>query len=323
MKQRVKKINKMLSGKPQKRRVTKPQKALWAILLGVVTVKVVPEAVTQIYNYINRADPTQIKLPQKEDLFPSNVSESEKQEQEKFEKEHTNYSYDYLKLMLRPQIEKKLGFSIEGDFDVLGVLELNLISDGFESKDTRLCILIKPENGKVFCVSYNNNYAQTEIEKSGTQSDAVSSLVAHLQSSSIEGFDINPEYFEDTMQNLSELNMVLVGGVKTYIEKNGEKSYMLPVFVKNGDQICLRTFKCLQSTVDKAGITPEEALEETLYGDEGALMQEYTNKKQQDLSHLNNVLDAIRNNKSQKVEQNKDLFPEDIYGDLESEQSKG
>ncbi len=314
MKEKVIKLNDLISVK-KKKILTKPQKALWSVMIGVVCVATVPNAITQIYNYINRADSTEIKLPQKEELFPEIEDKEDKQEQEKVEHANTNYSYSYLKLVLRPQIENKLGFKIEGDFDILSVLELNLRSDDFESKDTRICVLIKPEHGKVFCVSYNNNYAQTEIEKEGTQSDAVSSLVAHLQSSSIEGFDINVEFFEDTMQNLPELNMILVGSAKTYIEKNGEKSFMFPVFVQDGEDIVLKTFKCLQSEVEKAEMTPEEALATTLYGDEGALMKEYVNKKQQDLSHLNNVLDTIRNDKTQNVEQNKDLFPDDMFGE--------
>lgn len=314
MKEKVIKLNDLIGAK-KKKTLTKPQKALWSVMIGVVCVATVPNAITQIYNYINRADSTEIKLPQKEELFPEIEDKEDKQEQEKVENANTNYSYSYLKLVLRPQIENKLGFEIEGDFDILSVLELNLRSDDFESKDTRICVLIKPEHGKVFCVSYNNNYAQTEIEKEGTQSDAVSSLVAHLQSSSIEGFDINVEFFEDTMQNLPELNMILVGSAKTYIEKNGEKSFMFPVFVQDGEEIVLKTFKCLQSEVEKAEMTPEEALATTLYGDEGALMKEYVNKKQQDLSHLNNVLDTIRNDKTQNVEQNKDLFPDDMFGE--------
>lgn len=314
----------MLPRKPKKSLLTTPQKVLWCLSTITVIVGYGPEAITKIYNYVNRADSTEIKLPQKEELFPTEGNQEQtKQDQEKIENANTNFSYSYLKTILRSQIEEKLGFGIEGDFDVLSVLELNLRSDSFESKDTRLCILIKPEKGGVFCVNYNNNYSQIEIEKEGAQSDAVSSLIAHLQSSSIESIEINSEFFEDTMQNLSELNMILIGGVKTYIEKNGEKSYMFPVFVKNGDQINLKTYKCLQSEIEKADLTPENALASSLYGDEDALMNEYTNQKQQDLSHLNIVLDEIKNKKSQNNEQNKDLFPDDYYEEVDCELTKG
>ena len=289
---------------------------------GVVLVCVVPEVVTQLYNYINRGDSTEIKLPQKDDLFPDNEKNDEdKKEQDRIDKENKNYAYSYLKKMIRPQIEEKLQFAIEGDFDILGVFETNMRSDAFSSKDTELKILIKPQNGKIFCVDYNNNFAQVEIEKDGSDSDFVSSLVSHLQNSSIKGFEINTEFFEDLSQNLSEKGIVFVGATQTYIEKNGEKSFMIPVFYQNGDVIVMKTYKGLQSEIEKEERTPEEELANLLYGDD-ALMQEYTNSNQQDLAKLNDVINRIRNDKSEDNNINKDLYPDDYY---ETEQffSKG
>ena len=316
------KVNKMLPRTPKKRRLTTTQKVAWSIMSGVVLVCVVPEVVTQLYNYINRGDSTEIKLPQKDDLFPDNEKNDEdKKEQDRIDKENKNYAYSYLKKMIRPQIEEKLQFAIEGDFDILGVFETNMRSDAFSSKDTELKILIKPQNGKIFCVDYNNNFAQVEIEKDGSDSDFVSSLVSHLQNSSIKGFEINTEFFEDLSQNLSEKGIVFVGATQTYIEKNGEKSFMIPVFYQNGDVIVMKTYKGLQSEIEKEERTPEEELANLLYGDD-ALMQEYTNSNQQDLAKLNDVINRIRNDKSEDNNINKDLYPDDYY---ETEQffSKG
>lgn len=322
MKQKIV-YNETLPRKIKKEYITPPQKVVWFLTTAVVAIAAAPEAITQIYNYINRGDSAEIKLPQRDELFPLEAEDEEqKKEEDKLQQGNTNFSYDYLKTMLRPQIEQKLGFEIEGDFDILSVLELNLRSDAFETKDTRVCVLIKPQNGGIFCVSYNNNYSQTQIESEGTQSDAVSSLIAHLQSSSIEGFEINTELYEDTIQNLSEQNIVLIGGARTYVEKNGEKSYMFPVFVQDGEQICVKTYKCLQSDLDKAEIDPEEALLSALYEDEGAIMQQYTNQKQQNFSHLNKVLTSIKTNKTQESDQNKDLFPDDYFEIVDTELSK-
>lgn len=161
-----KKFNKMLPRKPKKHRLTTAQKVAWSMMTATILVYVAPEAITQLYNYINRGDSTEIKLPQKNDLFPENEkNDKDKKEQDKIDKENKNYAYTYLKDMIRPQIEEKLRFEIEGDFDILGVFEINMRSDAFSSKDTELKILIKPQNGKVFCVDYNNNFAQVEIEK--------------------------------------------------------------------------------------------------------------------------------------------------------------
>lgn len=311
-----------LFSKKKKSEITPGQKVAYTMMSVVLLVTVGPEVVTFLYNYINRSETLEVRLPQNVDLFPDQESDEEKAEQVELNKQNNNFSFSYLKSFLRPQIEEKLGFEIEGDFDVLAVAELNLRSDAFESKDTRLCILIKPEHGKVFCVTFNNKYSQVEIEKEGTQSDAISSLVAHLQNSSIESIEINDEFHEDMIQNLPEQNLLFFGQTRTFIEKNGEKSYMAPVFVQDGDNIVLKTFKALQTEVDKAELTPEEALASTLYGDEGALMQEYSNQKQQDLSHLNNVLYEIQNNKTQIEQPNKDLFPDDYYADFDPEQTK-
>lgn len=318
-----KKFNKMLPRKPKKHRFTTAQKVAWSMMTATILVYVAPEAITQLYNYINRGDSTEIKLPQKNDLFPENEkNDKDKKEQDKIDKENKNYAYTYLKDMIRPQIEEKLRFEIEGDFDILGVFEINMRSDAFSSKDTELKILIKPQNGKVFCVDYNNNFAQVEIEKNGSDSDAVSSLVAHLQDSSIKGFEINTEFFEDVSQNLSEKGIVFVGTTQTYIEKNGEKSYLIPVFYQNGDQIVMKTYKGLQSEIEKADKTPEGELANMLYGDE-SLMQIYTNSKQQDLEHINNVINKIRNEKTDDNNKNNDLFPEDFYSDINQSFTKG
>lgn len=319
-----KKFNKMLPKKQKKNRLTTTQKVAWSMMSVVVLAYVVPEVVTQLYNYINRGDSTEIKLPQKGDLFPENEkNDNDKKEQDRIDKDNKNYAYTYLKDMIRPQVEEKLKFEIEGDFDILGVFETNMRSDAFSSKDTELKILIKPQNGKVFCVDYNNNFAQIEIEKEGSDSDFVSSLVAHLQDSSIKGFEINTEFFEDLSQNLSEKGIVFVGSTQTYIEKNGEKSFMIPVFYQNGDEIVMKTYKGLQSEIEKAEKTPEEELANLLYGDEGCLMQEYSNSNQQDLTKLNDVINRIRNDKTKDDNTNKDLFPDDEYLDAENTFSKG
>lgn len=318
-----KKFNKMLPRKQKKHRLTTTQKVAWSMMTVVILAYAVPEAITQIYNYINRGDVSDIKLPQKDDLFPNDEKkDDDNKEQNRIDKENKNYAYSYLKDIIRPAIEEKLGFAIEGDFDVLGVFEINFISDAFSTKDTELKILIKPQNGKVFCVNYNNNFAQVEIEKEGSDSDAVSSLVAHLQKSSIKGFEINTEFFEDVSQNLSELGIVFVGATQTYIEKNGEKSYLIPVFYQNGDQIVMKTYKGLQNDIEKADKTPEEELANLLFEDE-SLMQIYTNNKQQDLEHINNVINKIRNEKSDDNNKNNDLFPEDFYSDIDQSFTKG
>ena len=314
----------MLPKKPKKNRLTTTQKVAWSMMSVVVLAYVVPEVVTQLYNYINRGDSTEIKLPQKGDLFPENEkNDNDKKEQDRIDQDNKNYAYTYLKDMIRPQVEEKLKFEIEGDFDILGVFETNMRSDAFSSKDTELKILIKPQNGKVFCVDYNNNFAQIEIEKEGSDSDFVSSLVAHLQDSSIKGFEINTEFFENLSQNLSEKGIVFVGSTQTYIEKNGEKSFMIPVFYQNGDEIVMKTYKGLQSEIEKTEKTPEEELANLLYGDEGCLMQEYSNSNQQDLTKLNDVINRIRNDKSKDDNTNKDLFPDDEYLDAENTFSKG
>lgn len=318
-----KKFNKMLPRKQKKHRLTTTQKVAWSMMTVVILAYAVPEAITQIYNYINRGDVSDIKLPQKDDLFPNDEKkDDDNKEQNRIDKENKNYAYSYLKDIIRPAIEEKLGFAIEGDFDVLGVFEINFISDAFSTKDTELKILIKPQNGKVFCVNYNNNFAQVEIEKEGSDSDAVSSLVAHLQKSSIKGFEINTEFFEDVSQNLSELGIVFVGATQTYIEKNGEKSYLIPVFYQNGDKIVMKTYKGLQNDIEKADKTPEEELANLLFEDE-SLMQIYTNNKQQDLEHINNVINKIRNEKSDDNNKNNDLFPEDFYSDIDQSFTKG
>lgn len=318
-----KKFNKMLPRKQKKHRLTTTQKVAWSMMSVVILAYAVPEAITQIYNYINRGDVSDIKLPQKDDLFPNDEKkDDDNKEQNRIDKENKNYAYSYLKDIIRPAIEEKLGFAIEGDFDVLGVFEINFISDAFSTKNTELKILIKPQNGKVFCVNYNNNFAQVEIEKEGSDSDAVSSLVAHLQKSSIKGFEINTEFFEDVSQNLSELGIVFVGATQTYIEKNGEKSYLIPVFYQNGDQIVMKTYKGLQNDIEKADKTPEEELANLLFEDE-SLMQIYTNNKQQDLEHINNVINKIRNEKSDDNNKNNDLFPEDFYSDIDQSFTKG
>lgn len=318
-----KKFNKMLPTKQKKHRLTTTQKVAWSMMSVVILAYAVPEAITQIYNYINRGDVSDIKLPQKDDLFPNDEKkDDDNKEQNRIDKENKNYAYSYLKDIIRPAIEEKLGFAIEGDFDVLGVFEINFISDAFSTKDTELKILIKPQNGKVFCVNYNNNFAQVEIEKEGSDSDAVSSLVAHLQKSSIKGFEINTEFFEDVSQNLSELGIVFVGATQTYIEKNGEKSYLIPVFYQNGDKIVMKTYKGLQNDIEKADKTPEEELANLLFEDE-SLMQIYTNNKQQDLEHINNVINKIRNEKSDDNNKNNDLFPEDFYSDIDQSFTKG
>ncbi len=318
-----KKFNKMLPRKQKKHRLTTTQKVAWSMMSVVILAYAVPEAITQIYNYINRGDVSDIKLPQKDDLFPNDEKkDDDNKEQNRIDKENKNYAYSYLKDIIRPAIEEKLGFAIEGDFDVLGVFEINFISDAFSTKDTELKILIKPQNGKVFCVNYNNNFAQVEIEKEGSDSDAVSSLVAHLQKSSIKGFEINTEFFEDVSQNLSELGIVFVGATQTYIEKNGEKSYLIPVFYQNGDKIVMKTYKGLQNDIEKADKTPEEELANLLFEDE-SLMQIYTNNKQQDLEHINNVINKIRNEKSDDNNKNNDLFPEDFYSDIDQSFTKG
>lgn len=318
-----KKFNKMLPRKQKKHRLTTTQKVAWSMMSVVILAYAVPEAITQIYNYINRGDVSDIKLPQKDDLFPNDEKkDDDNKEQNRIDKENKNYAYSYLKDIIRPAIEEKLGFAIEGDFDVLGVFEINFRSDAFSTKDTELKILIKPQNGKVFCVNYNNNFAQVEIEKEGSDSDAVSSLVAHLQDSSIKGFEINTEFFEDVSQNLSELGIVFVGSTQTYIEKNGEKSYLIPVFYQNGDQIVMKTYKGLQSEIEKADKTPEEELANLLFEDE-SLMEVYTNNKQQDLEHINNVINKIRNEKSDDNNKNNDLFPEDFYSDIDQSFTKG
>ena len=318
-----KKFNKMLPRKQKKHRLTTTQKVAWSMMSVVILAYAVPEAITQIYNYINRGDVSDIKLPQKDDLFPNDEKkDDDNKEQNRIDKENKNYAYSYLKDIIRPEIEEKLGFAIEGDFDVLGVFEINFRSDAFSTKDTELKILIKPQNGKVFCVNYNNNFAQVEIEKEGSDSDAVSSLIAHLQNSSIKGFEINTEFFEDVSQNLSELGIVFVGATQTYIEKNGEKSYLIPVFYQNGDQIVMKTYKGLQSDIEKADKTPEEELANLLFEDE-SLMEVYTNNKQQDLEHINNVINKIRNEKSDENNKNNDLFPEDYYSDIDQSFTKG
>lgn len=318
-----KKFNKMLPRKQKKHRLTTTQKVAWSMMSVVILAYAVPEAITQIYNYINRGDVSDIKLPQKDDLFPNDEKkDDDNKEQNRIDKENKNYAYSYLKDIIRPEIEKKLGFAIEGDFDVLGVFEINFRSDAFSTKNTELKILIKPQNGKVFCVNYNNNFAQVEIEKEGSDSDAVSSLVAHLQKSSIKGFEINSEFFEDVSQNLSELGIVFVGATQTYIEKNGEKSYLIPVFYQNGDKIVMKTYKGLQNDIEKADKTPEEELANLLFEDE-SLMQIYTNNKQQDLEHINNVINKIRNEKSDDNNKNNDLFPEDFYSDIDQSFTKG
>lgn len=339
MKQKVVKYNKMLPRRQKKTLLTTPQKVLWSLMIVTVSASVLPEAITQIYNYINRGDSTEIKLPQKEDLLPEEVmADEDKKEEEKQDNQNKNFSYDYLKTWIRPNLEKKLGFEIVGDFDILSAFEINLRSDAFESTDTRLYMLVKPENGGIFCVCYNNRYAQVEIEKSGSQSDAVSSLVAHLQASSIESFSINTEFSESLMQNLPEQNIILVGEVREYIEKNAEKSYMIPVFINDGETISVKTYKALKADIDKMadeiveeeGLSFDEALEvalenalaSVLFGDEVQYMQEYSNQKQNDLSHLNKVLDEIRNDKTQDEQPNKDLFPDDYFADLDSEQTK-
>ena len=310
-----KKFNKMLPRKQKKHRLTTSQKVAWSMMTAVVVLYVAPEVATQLYNYINRGDVSEIKLPQKNDLFPNNEkNEEDEKKQEQENKNNANYAYDSLKARLRPQIEEKLGFQIEGDFEILGVFETNLISDAFSSKNTELKILIKPQKGKVFCVNYNNNYAQVEIEKEGSDSDGVSSLIAHLQDSSIKSIEINTEFFEDISQNLSEKEIVFVGSTQTYIEKNGEKSYMIPVFYQVGDEIVMKTYKGLQNEIERAEKTPEEELANLLYGDE-ALMQEYTNANQQSLEHINAVVYNIRNGNSSKNDINKDLFPDDYYAD--------
>lgn len=318
MQKKSKIYNRMLPNtkKFNKKTLSLPQKAMWVIWSACV-VSYVPTLVTDVYNYVNRSDSTQIRHPETEDLFPiENVEDGGDEIKEEEIKENNNYSYGWLKNYIRPQIEEKLGFEIEGDFDILAVRELNLFSDAFSSKNTRLCILIKPENGRVFCVSYNNQYSETQIAQEGSQSDAVSSLIVHLQSSSVESIEILPEVYEDMIQNLSEQNIVFVGSAREYIEKNSEKSYLIPVFVKNGDVIEMKTFKALKNDVDQQELSPEDALMSTLYGDEDALMQEFVNNKTKDLTYVNCVLDQIVNDKVEE-RQDTDLFPEDIYSSEE------
>lgn len=334
--------NKPLPTYSKKIQFTTGQKVGMSFLLGAVIIAGAADVITQLYNYINSGDSTEIKFQQKEELFPSEDEfGSSPQEDETIQKQNTNFSYNRLKLMLRPQIEEKLGFAIEGDFDVMGAFEINLISDAFESKDTRLCVLIKPQNGGLFCVYYNNKNSTIEIEKDGSQSDIVSSLVAHLQSSSIENFSINDDFAQSIIQNLPEQNILLVGDARTYIEKSGEKSYMIPVFVQDGDKICVKTYKALQHDIEKnmqslveasdeevsqseaLKTALQEALASVLFGDEIQFMQEYSNTKQQDLTHVNEVLDTIRNDKTQQTTpSNKDLFPDDEFEFLESEITK-
>lgn len=98
---------------------------------------------------------------------------------------------------------------------------------------------------------------------------------------------------------------------------------MIPVFYQNGDEIVMKTYKGLQSEIEKAEKTPEEELANLLYGDEGCLMQEYSNSNQQDLTKLNDVINRIRNDKSNDDNINKDLFPDDEYLDAENTFSKG
>ena len=132
-----KKFNKMLPRKQKKHRLTTTQRVAWSIMTATILVYVAPEAITQLYNHINRGDSTEIKLPQKNDLFPENEKNDEdKKEQDKINEANKNYAYTYLKDMIRPQIEEKLRFEIEGDFDILGVFEINMRSDAFSSKDT-------------------------------------------------------------------------------------------------------------------------------------------------------------------------------------------
>lgn len=59
-----------------------------------------------------------------------------------------------------------------------------------------------------------------------------------------------------------------------------------------------------------------------LYGDE-SLMKIYTNSKQQDLEHINNVINKIRNEKTDDSNKNNDLFPEDFYSDINQSFTKG
>ena len=159
-----KKFNKMLPKKPKKNRLTTTQKVAWSMMSVVVLAYVVPEVVTQLYNYINRGDSTEIKLPQKGDLFPENEkNDNDKKEQDRIDKDNKNYA---------------------------------------------------------------------------------------------------------------------------------EK-------------------------------TPEEELANLLYGDEGCLIQEYSNSNQQDLTKLNDVINRIRNDKSKDDNTNKDLFPDDEYLDAENTFSKG
>lgn len=290
---------------------------VWSIVGVAVVACVAPEVVIRIYNHVKQGDSTEIKLPQKSDLFPEDENQEDKKNEEILNNKNKNYAYEFLKDMIRPQIEEKLGFELAGDFDVLGVFEINQRSDAFSSKDTRLKILIKPKNGKIFCVDYNNNNCDIEIEKQGTQSDIVSSFVSHLQNSSIQSVEINDEFFEDLMQNLSEQNIVFVGKTQTYIEKNGEKSYSIPVFFDDGEKIVVKTFKGLQSEIEKNDKTPEEELANLLYGDK-SIMREYSNSNQQDLSQLNSIIKSIRQGDvlQETEDRNKDLFPDDEFADV-------
>ena len=52
-------------------------------------------------------------------------------------------------------------------------------------------------------------------------------------------------------------------------------------------------------------------------------MQIYTNSKQQDLEHINNVINKIRNEKTDDSNKNDELFPEDFYSDTNQSFTKG
>ena len=278
------------------------------------------ESYVAIYNYINRADTSEIKPQDFVDLMPEDTidtpSNGNNVEDDKQNQEDTNYSIEYLENFIKGQAESKLGFKIDGGLEILGVFEVNTHDQARETKNTILNILAKPEHGKIICITFDNNNAEIPIEDSRLDSDTISSFIAHLQQSSIVDVQINDEVRENIIYDNKEIQFI--GKVETYTEYNGEESYLFPIFLKQDGKYVMETKKASKFDIDKFGIDPEMALTIQYGGEEDVGIHTYTNSNQQDLTFLNDLLDEHYNRVETEKEENKneDLLPSDPFAGL-------
>ncbi len=308
-----KKYNELLPLKPKKKYLSAPQKALYCIFFATVGIFSVPDIV-QLVNRLKAGDQTEIKYPQKEDLFPveddNNLAISPPVE----DKVENKFTLDFLKDYLKSEISGKTNFKLEDEFDILGAWEINALSDAFDEKDTTINLLIKQKNGKHAWVVFNNNNSQIEIENEGLSNNIISSLAAHLQTSSIVDVYNNLEGAEDLMYNFPEKNVVFVGPVGDYVEKNNELSYSLPVVTLVNGKYELTLYKNLQIELDKLEVSPLDAFAAMLIGEIPEILSTYSNSKQNNFDGLNKVLlEQLEDNQDKGEVVNPDLFPDDEF----------